>query len=126
MKNYIELATSRNGRWKHYVYLDTDEFRAGSLLARYQVHLECEAVMGRPDESIYRLIAMKVAIEDEEGFLKAMEDLKQKMLLLGYTDYETRGGEYIAETEVIVRQDIEETGRVLLPTGKTITVKRAV
>ena len=126
MKNFIELATDRNGKWKHYVYLDTDEFRAKSLFVRYQVHLECEAVMSRPDEPVYRLIAMKVAAEDDERFLKAMEDLKRKMLLCGYSDYESRGERYIMETEEIVRRDIEKTGRVLLPTGKTIKIRKAV
>ena len=42
---------------------------------------------------------MKVHRDSREKFLAAMEDLKAKMLICGYRDYETHGGELIREIE---------------------------
>jgi len=42
--------------------------------------------------SDYRVIFCKVKKSDEQNFLKALHELKNKMLLMGHTDYEQAYG----------------------------------
>ena len=119
MTNYIDLGKSRLGNWEHYVYLDTEEFLLASLLRRHMIRVKLEEVLYRDGEE-YRLVALKVLKKDEGMFLKAMEELKGKMLLFGHRDYETRGGELMDETRDTLRREAEETGRVVLPAGGSV------
>ena len=91
MKNYIDLGKSPLGTWENYVYLDTEDFLAKSLLVRHLIRAKVEYVMGRDNEK-YKLVALKVLKKDEQKFLRAMEELKGKMLLFDHRDYEAQGG----------------------------------
>ena len=116
MDNYFDLGPSATGKWKHYVYLDVEEPLIVSLLARHQVHVKCEAVMHKDNEK-YTMIALKVLKKDENRFLQALEELKNKMLLCGHRDYVEQAGALILELKENLRQDLEEKGHVDLPTG---------
>ena len=116
MDNYFDLGPSATGKWKHYVYLDVEELLIVSLLARHQVHVKCEAVMHKDNEK-YTMIALKVLKKDEEKFLQALEELKNKMLLCGHRDYVEQAGALILELKENLRQDLAEKGHVDLPTG---------
>ena len=119
MKNYIDLGKTALGKWEHYVYLDTAENLAQSLVRRHMIHVKVEGVMGRENEK-YQLVALKVLKKDEEKFRRAMEELKGKMLLFGHMDYESHGGALMEMTREMIRREAAETGRIELPTGGTI------
>ena len=119
MKNYIKLGKSALGSWEHYVFLDTNDILAESLMNRHMVRREVEGVFGMDDEE-YRMITIKVWKKDELRFLQCMEELKGKMLLFGHLDYETHGGELMEDLMKELRQEAAETGRVSLPQGGTV------
>ena len=85
MKNYIRLGKKALSGWEHYVFLDTDDILAESLMNRHLVRREIEGVFGMDNEE-YRLISIKVWKKDELRFLQSMEELKGKMLLFGHLD----------------------------------------
>ena len=122
MKNYIDFGKCGAGRWKRYLYLDTEDFLLGSLLMRDPVKVKYETCLTKENEN-YRLVMLKVLRRDETRFLKALEDLPGKMLLCGYRDYESRGEELIAELEDLVRAEMKERGKVSLPLGGTARVE---
>ena len=119
MKNYIKLGKSSLSSWEHYVFLDTDDILAESLMNRHMVRREIEGVFGMDNEE-YRMISVKVWKKDELRFLQSMEELKGKMLLFGHMDYESHGGEMMEKTRESLRRDIEATGRIPLPMGGSI------
>lgn len=122
MKNYIDLGRSSLGAWENYVYLDTEDFLAKSLLVRHMIRVRVEHVMGRENEK-YKLVALKVLKKDEPLFLQAMEELKGKMLLFDHRDYESRGGRLMDLTRAMIRNEAAETGRVELPKGRAIPAR---
>ena len=122
MKNYIDFGKCGAGRWKRYLYLDTEDFLLESLLRRDPVRLKFETCLKKDNES-YRLVMMKVLRRDETKFLKALEDLPGKMLLCGFRDYETHGAELMQELENLVRAEMTVRGKVSLPMGGTARVE---
>ena len=122
MKNYLDFGKCGGGRWKRYLYLDTEDFLLGSLLTREQVKVKFETCLMRDNEK-YRMVMMKVQKRDETKFMKALEELPGKMLLCGYRDYETHGGELLAELEELIRADMEAHGKIRLPMGGTARVE---
>ena len=92
MKNYIKLGKNPLSGWEHYVFVDTEDILAMSLMNRHLVRREIEGVFGT-DSGEYRMVSIKVWKKDELRFLQSMEELKGKMLLFGHLDYESRGGE---------------------------------
>lgn len=98
MRNYIRYGKTTFNKWQMYAYLDLPENFAASVLHKNDVRYRFDRLMTREDTK-YVLIQMLVKTEDKEKFLKAMEDLKTKMLLCGHPDYETEAGELIRELE---------------------------
>lgn len=121
MQNYISLGKNFLGNWVHYVYLDTEELLLKSLVRRHMIRVKAEGVMTRDHEE-YLLVALKVLKKDEEKFLRAMEELKGKMLLFGHRDYESHGEELIGPLREALREQAEKTGKVELPAGGTVRV----
>ena len=119
MKNYIKLGKSPLSGWEHYVFLDTEDILAESLMNRHMVRREIEGVFGMDNEE-YRLVSVKVWKKDEFRFLQSMEELKGKMLLFGRRDYESHGGELMDRTRDSLKKDVEATGRIPLPMGGSI------
>ena len=119
MKNYIKLGKSPLSGWEHYVFLDTEDILAESLMNRHMVRREIEGVFGMDNEE-YRLVSVKVWKKDEFRFLQSMEELKGKMLLFGRRDYESHGGELMDRTRDSLKKNVEATGRIPLPMGGSI------
>ena len=119
MKNYIKLGKSVLSNWEHYVFLDTDDILAVSLMNRHMVRREIEGILGMDNEE-YRMISVKVWKKDELRFLQAMEELKGKMMLYGHLDYESHGGEIMEKTRALLKKDAEATGRIPLPMGGSV------
>ena len=66
MKNYLDFGKCGGGRWKRYLYLDTEDFLLGSLLTREQVKVKFETCLMRDNEK-YRMVMMKVVCAALEG-----------------------------------------------------------
>ena len=73
-------------RFAHYAFLDTDAYLADQLFIKHQVWV-CFREEYVRNGSPYRVIFCRVRKRDEERFLSALEELPNKMMLLGYTDY---------------------------------------
>lgn len=123
MTNYISLGKCGFGAWERYLYLDTDEFLARSLIRRHMIRVKVENILVREKEK-YRLVELKVLKKDEPLFLRAMEELKGKMLLFGHLDYESHGGGLMDITRDMIRKEVAETGRLELPTGQVVRVEQ--
>ena len=119
MKNYVELGRRFFGGKIQFAYLDLRENLAAAVLRKHQVRMKFVNALQRPDTE-YFLVMILVPRKDEKKFHAAMEDLKTKMLVCGHSDYESRGGELIAELEMNIRMEKEISGRVRLPAGKVI------
>ena len=120
--NWIDLGRTPLGAWENFVYLDTEGFLAKSLFVRHMIRVKVEHVMGRENEK-YKLVAVRVLKKDVPLFLRAMEELKGKMLLFGHTDYLSHGVELVDKTRDMIRAEAEETGRVELPKGHVIPAR---
>ena len=83
-----------------YIYVDTKDYLADLLLAKRNVRVRFEkreyGMLGSP----YILVTCHVKKKDEEEFLKAMEELKNRMLLTGHKDYE----EFCKDLQAILGQ----------------------
>ena len=121
MKNYIKLGKSSLSSWEHYVFLDTDDILAESLMNRHMVRREIEGVLSMKGEE-YHLVSIKVWKKDELRFLQSMEELKGKMLLFGHLDYESHGGELMDRIREMIRAEAAETRRIEFPTGRYVRV----
>ena len=83
MKNYLDFGKCGAGRWKRYLYLDTEDFLLGSLLERDPVKMKFETCLMKDNEQ-YRLVMMKVLKRDEEKFLKALAELPGRHFNFGW------------------------------------------
>lgn len=75
-----------------YVYVDHNSYLADALFTQRKIVMKFKGEMTKMD-SPYRIIFCKVLIRDVQKFEDALEKLKAKMLLLGYTDYAEVCGE---------------------------------
>ncbi|MCB7319913.1 hypothetical protein LIZ87_14250 [Lacrimispora sp. 210928-DFI.3.58] len=83
--NYMKLR--RWSLWQCcYVIVDVPEYLADSLFIQEQVRVSFGKEYSRKG-SPYVLIFCRVRKKDEDRFLRALDRLEQKMLLMGYTDY---------------------------------------
>lgn len=85
MQNHIKL-TNFSLLNVHYAYFDTPEYLADQIFAQKNLKIKFEKELEHPEEA-YVLVFCKIRKHDEHLFLEAMEELKNKMLLLGHTDY---------------------------------------
>ena len=102
--NYICFGKKFNPLYVYYMYIDVNrdhDYIADSLFYKRKIPVHFKDEMVR-DEDKYRIIFCKIRKKYRKQFEDALEELKNKMHLLGYTDYE----EYcerlmveIAETE---------------------------
>lgn len=85
MKNYWKV-DSISLLSASYFYVDCESYLADQLFIQNKVKVRFMEEMGR-DDSKYRIIFCKVRKKDKEHFEEAITKLKDKMLLMGYTDY---------------------------------------
>ena len=72
--------------WRHFAFLDTEEYLADQLLVRRGVRVRFGDEYHAPDAP-YLVIFCKCRKRDADAFLAAMEELPGKMLLLGHADF---------------------------------------
>ena len=94
--NYIELERRLPSRYKHYLFIDDPNCSASSVFAVNGLRIKVKEYATR-DDLDYRLIFCDVRKKDEEKFKKSMQDLINKMYLIGKTDYEEVATRMLAE-----------------------------
>lgn len=85
-KNYFEVSTRSPFRAEFW-YFDTQDYKADDIFAEMGVVPKFYQHMGR-EGSNYLIIRCRVLRRDVHRFEKAMERLRQKMLLTGNPDYD--------------------------------------
>ncbi len=87
MDNFFEMAGKIPGLRKHYAFFDDENQSARSLFCRHRVRIRVRGAWKIKEEK-YRLIVCDVRRKDVPKFVVAMEELKNKMWLIGNADYE--------------------------------------
>ena len=77
MKNYYKLQSPSIFKFQ-YVFLDSEDYLADQLFIKYNVK----------ENSPYHVIFCKIRKRDEKKFLDALSEMYDKMLLMGYKDYQ--------------------------------------
>lgn len=85
-RNYIELEKI-SLRYQYYCFIDTKEHLADGIFEQHQIAVRFDSEYVKKGEK-YQFIFCKVRKRDKILFVKAMEELKKKMLLIGNVDYE--------------------------------------
>ena len=84
--------------YSYFAYLDTDEYLADMLFHDHEVRVHYGAEYARKD-SPYLMIFCKVRKRNEDAFIAALEELPNRMLLLGHTDYLNYWDHLVEEVE---------------------------
>jgi len=74
-------------KYKLFFYIDVREYLADKLFLDYKIPIKWTREFSHKD-SPYLVIFCKVPKKEIPKFEKAMEDLKNKMLICGHRDYE--------------------------------------
>lgn len=89
MRNYIDFKDPFPWRVR-YCYLDRKEHFADQLFINNDIKVKFTGEGTNPDFGDYKLVFCSVSIRHFGKMKVVFEQLKNKMLLLGYTDYETK------------------------------------
>lgn len=73
--------------YRSYAFVDCDEYYADQIFIDNKIKVKFGKEF-KDSKSAYRMIFCKVRKRDEEKFLEAISELRNKMILMGYTDYE--------------------------------------
>lgn len=84
-KNYI-LVQKHLFR-SEYIFADIKEYLADQLFINEKIRVDFGKEFGHTEKK-YLLISCKIWNKDRDKFLRSMEKLKNKMPLIGNTDYE--------------------------------------
>lgn len=84
--NYLSLE-KLSIRYKFFCFIDTKEYLADVLFVKNQVKVHFQKEAHKSDTE-YVVIICKVKKRDINMFKKSLEELKQKMVLMGHLDYE--------------------------------------
>jgi len=84
-KNYIKLK-KKSAFYSHFAFVDTQEYLADGLFIHEKVRVRFGSEFFNKKNK-YVIICCKVRRSDESKFLRALERLESKMLLMGYKDY---------------------------------------
>lgn len=83
--NYLKLES-----WlpcsSRYIYVDTQDYLADRLFVQARLRVRYSGEFARKG-SPYVIISCKVRKKDEGRFIKMLEKLPDRMLLMGHTDY---------------------------------------
>lgn len=74
-------------RYKYFCFIDAKEYLADELFIKHKIRVWFQKEAQKPD-SDFVFIFCKVKKRDTNSFLKSLEELKRKMILLGYSYYE--------------------------------------
>ncbi len=86
-------------RHEYYCFVDSDEYLADGLFVKNRVRVDFKREFAKAGDT-YRLIYCRTRKKDRERFLDALEQLKNKMLLCGHSDY----GEFCTRIQTTLRQ----------------------
>lgn len=70
-----------------YIFADTEEYLADQLFKNGKIRVNFGKEFGHAEKK-YLLISCKIWNRDRDKFLRAMEKLRNKMPMVGNTDYE--------------------------------------
>lgn len=84
-KNYILI--QKHLFRSEYIFADTEEYLADQLFKNEKIRVNFGKEFEHTEEK-YLLISCKIWNKDQGKFFRAMEKLRNKMLLVGNTDYE--------------------------------------
>lgn len=70
-----------------YLYFDTEDHLADKVFIKNKVFVKFGKEYAKNGEK-YRIIFCEISKKNVDKFLKSIDELKDKMLLLGFTDYE--------------------------------------
>ncbi len=85
-KNYVKISRF-SLFFRYYFIIDTSEYLADNIFVNYQVQVKFGGEFANED-TCYRFISCRISKKDEDKFLNALNELKNKMLLYGHNDYE--------------------------------------
>ena len=83
--HYLKLKKFSIGR-SFYFFVDVEDYLADQLFIKHKVRVTFKHEY-RKDGEKYLIIVCSVRKNDEKNFITALEELPQKMAILGYTDY---------------------------------------
>ena len=86
LDNYFKLKTISPFTYS-YMFLDCDEYLADQLFIKYKVTVDFGDEYVK-ENSPYHVIFCKIRKRDEKKFLDALSEMYDKMLLMGYKDYQ--------------------------------------
>ena len=86
--NCIQLKSGKLSRYINFVYIDTTGFLADRIFAQNEIRVKfCGDYFHK--EKKYVVVMCKVKKKDVSVFLQSMEELVNRAILMGNTDYET-------------------------------------
>ncbi len=88
MSNYIYLKSSNFSKYRRYIYVDCKNYLADDLFIKNKITVNFEGDFTK-DDSDYIFIYCKVKKKDHDKFIETLGELKNKMLIMGYSDYES-------------------------------------
>ena len=72
--------------YSHYAFIDSPDYLADQLFIKQKVKVDFDKEYGQ-EGSNYLVIFCKVRKTKEKEFIRALEELENKMLLMGHKDY---------------------------------------
>lgn len=72
--------------YNHYAFIDSQDYLADQLFVKHKVKVDFGKEY-RHEGSNYLVIFCKVRKTQEKEFIQALEELENKMLLMGHRDY---------------------------------------
>ena len=88
MSNYIYLKSSNFSKYRRYIYVDCKNYLADDLFIKNKITVNFEGDFTK-DDSDYIFIYCKVKKKDHDKFIETLGELKNKMLIMGSSDYES-------------------------------------
>lgn len=86
--NYIQLKSGKFSRYINFVYIDTTGFLADKIFAQNEIKVKfCGDYFHK--EKKYVVVMCKVKKKDAPVFLRSMEKLTNRAIIMGNTDYES-------------------------------------
>lgn len=86
--NYLQLKSNRFSRYNNFVYIDATGFLADRIFAQNEIRVKfCGDYFHK--EKKYVVVMCKVKKKDTPVFLQSMEELANRAIVMGNTDYES-------------------------------------
>ncbi len=87
INNCIQISKPFKFGRKTFAYIDKIPYRADRIFLNHNLKVKFEQEFANP-KSDYLFVTISIRPKDEKIFLDCMDELKNKMLILGDSDYE--------------------------------------